>query len=83
MAIASATAGINSHNGRLPASDRNFFASRSVDTSIMRAFDFMPVLFLIMTVFVGAAILQFSGSWPDAHRGLLLLEKTCPIHSMR
>jgi hypothetical protein len=46
-----------------------------------RGFDFTPVLFAIVLVFVVVGTLQFSRSLAGGERGLLIFEKTCPIHS--
>jgi hypothetical protein len=46
----------------------------------MRAFDFTPVLFAILALFVVAGTFQFLGSWPAAQRGLLSFERACPIY---
>jgi hypothetical protein len=46
-----------------------------------RGFDFTPVLFAIVLVFVVVGSLQFSRSLAGGERGLLLFERACPIHS--
>jgi hypothetical protein len=48
---------------------------------IMRGFDFTPILFAILALFVAVGIFQFLGSWPGAERGLLSFEKACPIYA--
>lgn len=54
-------------------------AGRSLD---MRTFDFMPVLFATMAIFVLFATARLFHDWPDAHNGLVLFERTCPVHSV-
>jgi hypothetical protein len=43
--------------------------------------DFTPALFGLVLAFVVIGSAQFLSSLPGAERGLLLFEKTCPIHS--
>ncbi len=46
-----------------------------------RGLDFMPAMVAIVLLFVIVAVVQLSGSLPNAERGLLLFEKACKIHS--
>jgi hypothetical protein len=43
-------------------------------------FDFTPVLFGVVLLFVVVAIVQFSQGWAGGQHGLLLFEKACPIY---
>ena len=54
--------------------------SISSRTRVWQGFDFTPVLFAIAFAGVALMISQFSHSWSDASRGLLLSEKTCRIY---
>lgn len=49
----------------------------------MRGFDFMPVLFATLGVFVMFAVAQFFHDWPGAHNGLVVFERTCPAHAVK
>jgi hypothetical protein len=46
----------------------------------LRRFDFSLVLIAAVLAFVVVATVQFTRSLPGGERGLLLYERTCPIH---
>jgi hypothetical protein len=45
-----------------------------------RGFDLTPAFVAIVVAFVAIALFDFARSWPDAHRGLLIFERACPIY---
>lgn len=47
----------------------------------MRAFDFTPVVFVVLALFVVGGTVQFLGSLPGGERGLLSFERACPIYA--
>jgi len=47
-----------------------------------QGFDFTPILFAVVLLFVVVAIVQFSQGWAGGQHGLLLFEKACPIYSV-
>jgi hypothetical protein len=47
-----------------------------------QGFDFTPILFAVVLLFVVVAIVQFSQGWAGGQRGLLSFEKACPIYTV-
>lgn len=45
-----------------------------------RGFDFTPVMFAMLALFIGVGTFQFLQALPGAERGLFLFEKACPIY---
>lgn len=48
--------------------------------ALPRRLDLTLVFVIVVLLFVTFAVAQFSRSWPDAQRGLLLYERTCPLN---
>jgi hypothetical protein len=48
-------------------------------TSPARGFDFTLVFAVTIVLFIALSMIQFSNSWGDAQRGLLIFEKACPL----
>jgi hypothetical protein len=46
----------------------------------MRGFDFTPVMFAMLALFIAVGTFQFLQALPGGERGLFLFEKTCPIY---
>jgi hypothetical protein len=46
---------------------------------LSRGFDLAPLFIALILAFAAVAAIELSSSWPDAQRGLLLFEKTCPL----
>ena len=45
-----------------------------------RGFDFTPVMFAMLALFIAIGSFQFLDALPGAERGLFLSEKACPIY---
>lgn len=49
--------------------------------TVFKQFDFSLLFGLVVAAFLAIAAFEFSTSWSDGQRGLLLYEKTCPLNT--